>query len=93
MGWDIDLFFKSNYEPVMKDHCPGILSCSSKGRKSIKMSTSAGKTEHLFYRMPPMVASLSNMISFGETKTLFVTYIMIIKLDHYIKLFLKQALM
>ena len=49
MGWDIDLFFKSNYEPVMKDHCPGILSCSSKGRKSIKMSTSAGKTEQNFF--------------------------------------------
>ena len=54
MGWDIvDLLFKRNYEPMMKDHCPGILSYSSKGRKSIKMSTSAGKTEHLFYRTPP----------------------------------------
>ena len=53
MGWDIvDLLFKRNYEPAMKDHCPGILSCSSKGRKSIKMSTSAGKTEDLFYRAP-----------------------------------------
>ena len=53
MGWDIDLFFKRNYEPVMKDPCPGILSCLSNGRKSIKMSTSAGKTEHFFYRTPP----------------------------------------
>ena len=53
MGWDIDLFFKMNYEPVTKDHCPGILSCFPKGRKSIKMSASAGKTEHLFYRTPP----------------------------------------
>ena len=53
MGWDIDLFFKKNYEPVTKDHCPGILSCLCKGRKSIKMSTSAGKTEHLFNRAPP----------------------------------------
>ena len=48
MGRDIDLFFKRNYEPVMKDHCPGILSCLSNGRKSIKISTSTGKTEHLF---------------------------------------------
>ena len=53
MGWDIDLFFKNNYEPVTKDRCPGILSCSSKGRKSISMSSSAGKIEHLFYRTPP----------------------------------------
>ena len=52
MGWNIDLFFKRNYEPVMKDHCLGILSCSSKGRKSIKMSKSAGKTENLFYKIP-----------------------------------------
>ena len=52
MGRDIDLFFKRNYEPVMKDHCPGILSCLSNGRKSIKISTSTGKTEHLFYRTP-----------------------------------------
>ena len=53
MGCDIDLFFKRNYEHVIKDHCPGILSYSSTGRKSIKMSTSAGKKEHLFYRTPP----------------------------------------
>ena len=58
MGWDIDLFFKRNYEPVTKDHCPDILSSSSKGKNSIEMSTSAGKTEHLFYRTPPSVCLL-----------------------------------
>ena len=42
---EIELFFKRNYQ-----HCSSILNCSSKRRKSIKMSTSANKTEHLFYR-------------------------------------------
>ena len=53
MGWDIGHFFIKNYQPVKKDRCPGILSCPPKGRKSIKMSSSAGKIEHLFYRTPP----------------------------------------
>ena len=50
---EIDLFFKRNYQPMTKEHCSSILSCSYKRRKSIKMSTSASKTEHLFYRTTP----------------------------------------
>ena len=57
--WYTDLFFKKNYRPVAKDHCPSILRCSSKGKKSIKMSASAGKTEDLFYRTPPSGCLLS----------------------------------
>ena len=51
MSWDIDLFFEYNYGTVKKDHCSCILSCSSKGRKSLP--TSASKTEHFFHRTPP----------------------------------------
>lgn len=48
MSWEIDLSFKKNYGTVARSHYPGIFNCSSKGRKSINLSTSAGKTDHLF---------------------------------------------
>ena len=53
IGLEIDLFFKRNYEPLTKDHCPSILIVLSKRRKSIKMSTSASNTEHFFYKTTP----------------------------------------
>ena len=37
----------------MEDHCPGILSCLSKGRKSMKLPISTGKKVHLFHKAPP----------------------------------------
>ena len=52
MYWGIDLFFKNKCRAVIKNLCPGILSCSSNTRKSLKMSTSARKKEHLFDRTP-----------------------------------------
>ena len=40
----IDLFFKNNnYRPLSTKHCPGILSCSSKTRNPLKISTLPSK--------------------------------------------------
>ena len=45
MCWGNDLFYKNDYRPVAKDHCP---SCSSKTRKSLSMTTLVNRKEHLF---------------------------------------------
>ena len=51
----VDLLFINNYNHrfVTKKHCPGILSCSSKTRNSIKLITLVGKKEHLLTRITP----------------------------------------
>ena len=52
MSWDINLFFKIEYRPVAKNYCSNRFCCFCKTRKSINMSISASKTEHLFSRIP-----------------------------------------
>lgn len=48
MRSDIDALFKNNYRPVIKKkHCPETLSCSSKTKKSMKISMSDCRKENL----------------------------------------------
>ena len=49
---DIDLFFKNEYRLVAKNYCSNTCCCVSKAKKSMNMSISVSKTEHLFSRIP-----------------------------------------
>lgn len=57
------MFLKNNYTPVLKNHCPGTLSCSSKIRNSKKMSTSTNKIEYLFSTTPPSDYSFVDILA------------------------------
>ena len=63
------------YEPVTKDHCPGVLNCSSKGRKSISMLTLVVKqntflTEH--FLVAASFSSNNKIVKSGTTQTNFM---------------------
>ena len=48
MRFDIALIFKNDRRPVTTSHFPCILSCLTKVKKSMKISTSSSKKGQLF---------------------------------------------